>query len=175
MSPTAPRPDVYKRGHFGVAMLTLAPVTFWLLSTGYPVFAALVAGTVLYLAMLPDVDHRVPGVSHRGPTHSLLFAVTVGAVFAGAASFVEPVLSVAVPAGLSMVAFGFVLGFGSVVAHLLGDVITPMGVNFLWPYPKTWSLYLTTADSTLWNWGLFGLGVFAMAGSVVLAVRGLPI
>lgn len=166
---------MYKRGHLGVAMLTLAPITFWLLIGGYPVFAVLVAGTVLYLAMLPDMDHRVPGISHRGPTHSLLFAGVVGAVFAGAASLVEPVFSIAVPAGLSMVAFGFLLGFGSVVAHLLGDVITPAGVNFLWPYPKEWSLYLTTADSTLWNWGLFTLGVFAMTGAVALAVRGVPV
>ncbi|UIO99308.1 metal-dependent hydrolase [Halobaculum sp. CBA1158] len=166
---------MYKRGHLGVAMLTLAPITFWLLTAGYPVFAVLVAGTVLYLAMLPDVDHRIPGIPHRGPTHSLLFAGVVGGVFAGAASLVEPVLSVAVPGGVSMVAFGFLLGFGSVVAHLLGDVITPAGVNFLWPYPREWSLYLTTADSTLWNWGLFVLGVFAMGASVAFAVRGLPI
>ncbi|MFC6786192.1 metal-dependent hydrolase [Halobaculum halobium] len=166
---------MYKRGHLGVAMVTLAPITFWLLTDGYPVFAVLVAGTVLYLAMLPDMDHRVPGIPHRGPTHSLLFAGLVGAVFAGAASVLEPVLSVAVPGGVSMVAFGFLLGFGSVVAHLLGDVITPMGVNFLWPYPREWSLSLTTADSTLWNWGLFVFGVFAMAAAVVLAVRGLPV
>ena len=166
---------MYKRGHLGVALLTLAPITFWLLSTGSPVFGALVVGTVLYLAMLPDVDHRVPGIPHRGPTHSLLFAVVVGAVFAGAASLVEPVLSIAVPGGVSMVAFGFLLGFGSVVAHLLGDVITPAGVNFLWPYPRTWSLYLTGADSTVWNWGLFVLGVFAMAGAVALAVQGAAI
>lgn len=166
---------MYKRGHLGVAMLTLAPIAFRLVSTGYPVFAALVAGTVLYLSMLPDVDHRVPGISHRGPTHSLLFAAVVGGVFAGAASLVEPVLSVAVPGGVSMVAFGFLLGFGTVVAHLLGDVITPMGVNFLWPYPKRWSLSLTPADSTLWNWGLFALGVFSLAGAVALAIRGVPI
>lgn len=156
-------------------MLTLAPITFLLVATGYPVFAALVAGTVLYLAMLPDVDHRIPGVPHRGPTHSLLFAGVVGAVFAGAATLVEPVFSIPVPGGLPMPIFGFLLGFGAVVTHLLGDVITPAGVNFLWPHPKEWSLYLTTADSTLWNWGLFGLGVFAMAASVVLAIQGLPI
>ena len=166
---------MYKRGHLGIAMLTLAPITFWLVTAGYPAFAALVAGTVLYLSMLPDVDHRLPLVSHRGPTHSLLFAAVVGGVFAGAASLVGPALSVPVPGDVSMVAFGFLLGFGTVVAHLLGDVITPMGVNFLWPYPKRWSLSLTPADSAPWNWGLFALGVFALAGAVVLAVRGAPI
>ena len=132
---------------------------------------------------LDDVDHRLPGVPHRGPTHSLLFAGVVGAAFAGAASLAEPVFSVAaslaepvfsvaVPGGVSMVAFGFLLGFGAVVAHLLGDVITPAGINFLWAYPKTWSLSLTTADSTLWNWGLCVLGVVAMAAAVALAVQG---
>ncbi|WP_435124877.1 metal-dependent hydrolase [Halobaculum sp. D14] len=160
---------MYRKGHLGVSLLLFAPVGYWLVTAGYGALAFLTGATMLYLAMLPDVDHRVPGVPHRGPTHSLLFAAAVGAAFGYAATLLEPVFSVAVPAGLSMPAFGFLLGFGSVTAHLAGDVITPSGVNFLWPYPYEWSLNLTRADSTAWNLGLFGLGVFAVAAAAALA------
>ncbi len=34
-----------------------------------------------WTAMLPDIDLRVPGLSHRGPTHTVGFAVLVAAVW----------------------------------------------------------------------------------------------
>lgn len=161
---------MYRTGHLGVSLLAFAPVGYWLVSGGYVALAFLTGATMLYLATLPDVDHRIPGMPHRGPTHSLAFATLVGGAFAFAAGELSRVLSVAVPAGLSMVAFGFLLGFGSVFAHLLGDVITPMGVRFLWPSSRTWSLGLTTADSRVWNGALFAFGVFAVAAATVLAL-----
>lgn len=169
---------MYRHGHLGIAMLALAPVAFGLLSAGLPLLAVVVCAVVLQLATLPDVDHRLPFVSHRGPTHSLAFAALVGGLLAGAAAVAVPAVGaavpVALPAGLPPAAFGFLLGFGAVFLHLLGDVITPMGVNFLWPYPRAWSLSWTTADSRPWNAGLFALGVFALAGAVALALRGVP-
>ena len=160
---------MYRTGHLGVSLLAFAPAAYWLVSGGYVALAFLTGGTMLYLASLPDIDHRLP-VPHRGPTHSLAFAALVGGAFALVAGELARVLSVAVPAGLSMAAFGFLLGFGSVLAHLLGDVITPMGVRFLWPSSRTWSLRLTTADSRVWNGALFALGVFSVAASLFLAL-----
>ncbi|WP_394295466.1 hypothetical protein [Halorubrum kocurii] len=32
--------------------------------------------------MIPDWDQRVPFISHRGPTHTVWFALLVGAVYA---------------------------------------------------------------------------------------------
>ena len=160
---------MYRTGHLGVSLLAFAPVAYWLVSGGFVALAFLTGATMLYLASLPDVDLRLP-IPHRGPTHSLGFAALVGGAFAAVAWCAGRVASVAVPPGLSMTTFGFLLGFGSVVAHLLGDVITPMGVRFLWPSSRRWSLGLATADSRAWNAGLFALGVFALAASTSLAL-----
>ncbi|SDM22623.1 inner membrane protein [Halogranum gelatinilyticum] len=172
---------MYRFGHYGVSLLVFAPVGFALVSLGAISLAFVTGATMLWLAMLPDVDHRLPGVPHRGPTHSLLFAALVGAVFAGVGAVLGQGLGLGSVFGFSapgigtvdLATFGFFLGALTVVAHLLGDAITPMGVNFLWPLSGTeFTLSLTPADSTLWNYGLFVLGVAATAATAVLTIRG---
>lgn len=141
----------------GVALLLFAPLGVWLLTTGYPTLAGITGVSMLWLAMLPDVDQRLPGVPHRGPTHSLLFAALVGAVFGVAFDNLDALLGIPTPGPASEV--GFAVGAVTVLAHLAGDVLTPAGVNFLWPLDWTVSLGVTRADSTIWNTGLLGLGV----------------
>jgi len=58
-----------------------------------------------------------------------------------------------------------------VVAHLLGDALTPAGVNFLWPLSgRTYTLGLWRADSVIANYGLLAAGVFATGASAYLGV-----
>lgn len=163
---------VYRTGHLGVSMLVFAPIGYLFVAAGEPLAALVTGGAMLWLAMLPDVDHRVPGIPHRGPTHSLLFAALVGGAFAGAGALLADGVGTVDRARLSL--FGFFVGFVSVGAHLLGDVLTPSGVNLFWPWGREFSLYLTRADSTIANYGLFLLGVFAVAAAGALAVQGLP-
>lgn len=176
---------VYKKGHCGVALLVFAPIGYALVVLGAPMLAFLTGASMLWLAMLPDVDHRLPLIEHRGPTHSLLFAALVGAVFAGAGFLLGDVAllaellngdalvgSAGVTARLRLAAFGFFVGFVTVFTHLLADVLTPMGVNFLWPISSTrYSLRLTRADSALWNNGLLAAGVFVSGATLYLMVR----
>ncbi|SFR43759.1 metal-dependent hydrolase [Halogeometricum limi] len=163
-----------RQGHYGVSLIAFAPVGFVLVRLGRPELAFVVGAAMLWLAMLPDVDHRIPGVPHRGPTHSLAFAALVGGVFAGvgqalASAGVGNVGPAAVADG-SVVVFAFLVGFLTVFAHLLGDALTPAGVNFLWPLSgRTYSLSLWTAGNSVANYGLFGVGVFAVAGALYLA------
>ena len=166
---------MYWKGHCGVSLLAFAPVGFVLVRLGRPDLAFVVGAAMLWLAMLPDVDHRIPGLPHRGPTHSLLFAALVGGVFAAVARALTSVgvgdVGLAALADGSVVVFAFLLGFLTVLAHLLGDVLTPMGVNFLWPLSRrAYTVSAWRADNTLANYGLFGLGVFAAAGAMYLAV-----
>jgi len=164
---------VYRTGHLGVSLLVFAPIGYLLVAGGEPLAALATGGAMLWLAMLPDVDHRIPGVSHRGPTHSLLFAVLVGAAFAAAGALLADGIGVLERAQFT--AFGFFVGFIAVGAHLLGDVLTPAGVNLFWPWGREFSLYLTRADNTLANYGLFLLGVFAVSAAGYLAVQGVPV
>ncbi|MGQ4556205.1 metal-dependent hydrolase [Halobellus sp. GM3] len=171
---------MYRKGHYGVSLLVFAPIAFVLVAIKRVDLALVIGGVMLWLAMLPDVDHAIPGISHRGPTHSLCFAAVVGGVFAAAALALEATAGsagvgagvfdpAAVAGGLSLAAFGFALGALSVIAHLAGDALTPAGVNFLWPLSaRTYTLGVWRADNTLANYGLFAAGVFATGAAVYL-------
>lgn len=158
---------VYRNGHLGVSLLVFAPAAFLLVAGGLP-FVAFVTGAVLcWLSMLPDIDHRVPGLSHRGPTHSLAFAGAVGLVGAGVGHLVASSGAVGVP--IPATPFGFFLGATAVLAHLAADTLTPAGVPYLWPVSgRTYSLSLVRADSTVGNYALLAAGVFATAAAVWL-------
>jgi len=157
---------VYQLGHYGIALLVYAPVGAALVLEGY-VFAAYVGGAVMVgTAMLPDCDHRLPLVDHRGPTHSFAFALLVGGIFGVAGAALAPAVEGTL--GLDPAVFGFALGATSVVTHLLGDVLTPMGICPLWPLSRRrYSLNVTPAKNAVANYGLFALGVFTTAIAVV--------
>ncbi|MFC6988509.1 metal-dependent hydrolase [Haloplanus sp. GCM10025708] len=160
---------MYRKGHWGVSLLLFAPVGGALLALGYGELAFVGGAVMLWLAMLPDVDVKIPGVSHRGPTHTLAFAALVGVAFGGVGFAVGTGLGV--PGQVGIAAFGFGIGALTVLAHLLADALTPMGVAFLWPLSKRrFSLGLVRADSTVGNYALFALGVFATAATAVLTL-----
>ena len=172
---------MYRKGHYGVSLLVFAPIGFGLILLGLPIVAMVIGGVMLWLAMLPDVNHRLPLIKHRGPTHSLLFASAIGAGF-GAAGYLlgdgallgellaESAVGTEAPLRLQVAAVGFAAGFLAVLAHLLGDALTPAGVNFLWPLSgETHSLSVTRADNTLWNYGLLAVGVFITGAALYLA------
>jgi inner membrane protein len=166
---------MYRKGHLGVSMLVFAPIGYALIEAGSPILAAITGGVVIWFAMLPDVDHRLPMIEHRGPTHSLLFAALIGAVGWAVGLGVERVVSLSLDLGLGvdvgLPEIGFAIGALTVIAHLIGDTLTPAGVNYLWPLStRTFSVSLARADNTLANSGLFGLGILVTAGWIGMAL-----
>jgi inner membrane protein len=158
---------VYRTGHWGAALLAYAPVGYVLLHSE-PVLAFVGAGVVLWLATLPDVDQHL-SIRHRGPTHSLLFLAVVAAVL-GAVGGALGVGSYRPVEALPGVGLGVVLGVVAVGSHLLADMLTPMGVNLLWPLPaEPVSFYVVRAANPLANYLLLGLGVAASAGVIYAA------
>jgi len=136
-------------GHVGISLLLYAPLAWLLLSTGQPAVAALTGLLMIVLAPLPDLDTYTDRLDHRGPTHTVWFALGVGLV-------------TALVAGVSAVAGGAIVGsshslppvwvagwFGTVstltvLGHLAGDMLTPMGV---WPF-RPLSAWHYTAELT---------------------------
>lgn len=162
---------MYRTGHLGTSLLVFAPVGYLLVVAGYPVAAFVTGATMLWLTMLPDVDHRLPLVSHRGPTHSILFAGAVGAGFAVLGGYLGEQV-VALPRE-GLVPLGFVVGFVAVGAHLLADLLTPAGVPLFWPLSdRRQSLSLTRADSAVANSLLLLLGLAAVGGLAFLLLQG---
>ena len=82
------------------------------------------------VSLLPDADTLLPGLVHRGVTHTLFAAVV-----AGVAVVLLCHLSRTVAPGLGPERAGIygLVGTAAVVSHLLGDVITPMGIRPLFP------------------------------------------
>jgi len=83
---------------------------------------------LLTFALLPDVDLLVPGLQHRGPTHSLLFIAAMSV----------PILLV-----WSGNAFQYIIALST--HSLIGDVFTDGGTQLLWPFSREWVM----VDQTL--------------------------
>jgi inner membrane protein len=51
-------------------------------AAGFPDVALAGGAVTVALAMPPDVDVKIPGIPHRGPTHTVWFAAAIGAAAA---------------------------------------------------------------------------------------------
>lgn len=149
---------MYKTGHYGAALLLYAPVGYLLLAVD-PGLAVLGGIGAVAFSRVPDYDLRVPGLEHRGVTHTLLFLIVVTGALAGTSlAFADqfgtdPILT----GGL-----GAIVGIVAIGSHLFADALTPSGVPLLWPISsRRFSVSLATASNPIANYGLlvFGVGV----------------
>lgn len=163
---------MFRPGHYGVALLLYAPVGCALLVLGDPTAALAGGAGVLWLTMLPDWDSWLPFISHRGPTHTLPFvALVTGTTWAVTGGVAEAVTLTRSVGPVSLPTFAAGVAALSILAHLVADLLTPMGVAMLWPVSgRRYTVGVTTADNTLWNYALFALGVFATAAATYLGV-----
>lgn len=162
---------MYQVGHYGASLAAYAPLGASVAVAGHE-SAAIVGGLVcVALSTLPDVDHQIPFLEHRGPTHTVLFALLVGAALAAAAAVLVDAASPLVD--VAFVAFAFVVGVLSIGSHLLADALTPMGIRPFWPVSRRrYTVNVTPAKSPVANYTLFVVGVGAVlaAGAVVIAI-----
>lgn len=115
---------MYLLGHLGAGMLVFAPLAYHLCQTGRGRRASVGTVTVLLLAVVPDADTYVPGLVHRGVTHTVWMALLLGALLALLGWRLH-----AGPGRASATRFGFLVGASSVLSHLLADMLTPMGIR----------------------------------------------
>ncbi|WP_247000990.1 metal-dependent hydrolase [Halosolutus gelatinilyticus] len=163
---------MYQLGHYGAALLTYAPLGAVVAISGHEAVAIVGALLCVGLSTLPDCDHRLPVIEHRGPTHTVLFALLVGvALAAGAAALVEASSPFA---DVGFVAFAFVVGALSIGSHLLADALTPMGIRPFWPFSRRrYTLDLTPAANPIANYVLLVLGIAAAAtAAMIVAMLG---
>lgn len=157
---------MYRYGHYGAALLCYAPVGFVTLLFGAGELAVLGGVVTLTLAMLPDYDLRVPGLSHRGPTHTVLFAVCVGAALAWLTAVLttgESPVATLLPHGPTVTApFAFLVATTTILSHVAADALTPAGVRPFWPLSnKRYTIAVARASNPLANGVLFVIGVLA--------------
>ena len=120
-------------GHVGIGFATAVPVAFALGDAGLGHLALPATALLVGLSPLPDVDEFLPVVAHRGATHSIPFALLVGACLASLGWVGGPGLGATRPV---LAALGLLVGVLAMGLHVLADLLTPMGVYAAWPLSR---------------------------------------
>ena len=157
---------MHRKGHLGASLVVYAPLGFLLTALASIELGLVGAAGVASLAMVPDLDMRIPFVKHRGITHTVWFALRVGVAF-GIVGLAVGLQS----GGAEALVFGaaaFLFGIVTIGSHLLADALTPMGIRPFAPVrDDEYTLDLFTAANPLANYGLLGLGGVAVAVALV--------
>lgn len=156
---------MHREGHLGVALGSYAPIGAITLGIGFEDLAIMGALGAAGLAMAPDIDIRIPFLTHRGPTHTVWFAglvgilCVVGGIVAGQSSGILAALGLGLWAG--------VVGTVTVCAHLLADALTPAGIRPFAPIrDRSYSYGFARASNPIANYGLLVLGMTAVGGAL---------
>ena len=161
---------MYKFGHIGVALLAYSPIGFGMLIAGFEDLAVAGGAVMVALANLPDCDHKLPFVQHRGFTHTVGFALVVGAGVA-ATGYLFGEYLLAAPA-TTLAAFGLLVGTLSILSHIAADSITPMGIRPFWPLSRWhYTANVVRAKNPVANYLLLAAGIFAATMALLLAAR----
>jgi inner membrane protein len=151
---------MYPPGHVGLTAVLFAPLVCWFRLTGRERIAAECLVVAVAFSLVPDIDTLVPGIVHRGVTHTPLAAVVAGVVVA--VVFRRHGVTALANTHPALRWFVGVAGVGS---HLLGDVVTPMGIQLLFPVGQTmYSLDVVRASSPLAN------AVLLLTGSAAVTI-----
>ena len=168
------RPVVHREGHVGAALVGYAPVGGLAVAVGAETLAVVGGAAAVGLAMLPDADQNVPGIPHRGVTHTVHFAAAVGVALAAAGAAAGATAGIL--AALAVGVFGFAVGSVTVLSHVAADALTPMGVE---PFRngRRYSYDLVRASNPVANYLLLALGIVVVAvaagvGSTLAGVFG---
>lgn len=151
---------MHREGHIGAALLFYAPIGFVTAVIATIELAVLGVLVAAALAMVPDLDMRVPGIEHRGVTHTVHFAVATG-IGVGLLGVVIGWSSGPV-AAIALGVFGFAVGTATVVSHIAADALTPAGVD---PFRRgdRISYDVARARNPIANYALLAIGVVACA------------
>lgn len=150
-----------RTGHTGLALLAVSPILAWWADNGLRLPLLAWVAIALIAARVPDLDRRLPGVSHRGLTHTVWFVLLLplGAVVGLAIH-----LGASGPSAGGLLWWGFLAAVAGGLSHLLGDALTPMGVRPLWPTSdRRLAVGLVRAGDPIPNYLLLLLGVGAIA------------
>ena len=135
------------KGHWGLALLILS---LFAMPFGINIYIISLIFLTAFLSSLPDIDLKL-GISHRTITHTILFALFAGTIFCIAFGTVtkENIWYI----------IGFLAGFGGVMLHLLGDLMTYMKFKPLYPFSsKEFAFGWFRANNIIMNHGFFILG-----------------
>jgi inner membrane protein len=176
-------------------LLLYSPIAFALFNAGKPIVAVFGAVIVFITEPLPDRDMNIPVMDHRGASHTIVCALLIGGILGFLGYFLGDRVFVIVGEAISnqgigdlgqriiaarniidegaLAGYSFAFGTFGILTHLVGDVITPMGIKPFWPLSsRSFSLSLTRAKNPIANGLLMILGAAAAGGTLFLSATG---
>lgn len=132
-------------GHLSIAYLIAKACSKWLK-------VELNLSLIFLLGLIPDIDLLIPGLQHRGLTHSIIIiTITFMPIFIIYRKMAIPY-------------------FLALAQHILiGDLLTGGGVQLLWPITQTWyglGIPITSLTNILVEWLSF-----LTAGAIMFATK----
>jgi len=156
---------MHREGHIGMALLFYAPVGFITAIVTTLELAALGVIVPVGLAMLPDIDMKLPGVKHRGITHTIHFAAMVGLILSLGGVLLG--WSAGPLAALMVGLFGVITGSMAILSHIVADALTPAGVD-MFHNGESLRYDIARARNPIANYSLLVLGVAACLAAAAL-------
>lgn len=154
-----------REGHLGVTLGCYAPIGALTFAIGFEDLALIGALGAAGLSMAPDVDMRIPFLTHRGPTHTIWFALLVGSLCGSGGIMVGQSSGVLAALGLGL--WAGLVGTVTIGSHLLADALTPAGIRPFAPVrDQSYSWEVARASNPIANYGLLTLGVGTVAGAL---------
>ena len=149
---------MHRDGHRGIALLLMLPLTGLFGIVGFAMTVVAVA-----VCRLPDLDHDHEWLPHRGPTHTVWFALGIGALACAGLYVGLLAAPVDLPAWPIALLAGTTVFFG-IISHLLADALTVgRGDHAVRPFrpvsPLPLRFGLFRADSRSWNAGFLVGGI----------------
>ena len=146
------------KGHWGLALIILSLIV---IPFGVNIYNISLIFLTSFLSSLPDIDIVIIGMKHRKITHTILFALCTGIIFSFAFGTV-------IKFG-NWYFIGFIAGFGGVVLHLLGDLMTHMKFKPFYPFSsKEFAFGFFKSNNFIINYGFFILGWFVFFWSIYM-------
>ncbi|WP_435159779.1 metal-dependent hydrolase [Haladaptatus sp. DFWS20] len=148
-----------KLGHWGIVLFVFGFVVFGLVARERMRGAKIITVTGLFMEISPDVDLRIAQIAHRGITHTVWAALVAGVALAVIAFRFEPF---SLTGKGEETFYGFLTGFISVGCHLVGEIITPVGIKPLYPlFSKSHTFDIVSAHNQAANLLLLVVGILA--------------
>lgn len=177
---------MHRSGHLGITLIIAAPIIlFFELPLG-----VIVAGTMVIFTGIPDKDHTLdflPGINHRGVTHTLLFGLLCGAIMMYGTTYVTNLFWTDFTGILSTdlvptrERFAVLIGIGAalgIISHILGDVITVGSKRYgvvitpYWPISNRIVRFgWCYANNKTWNLGFLIIGILLSGGALLFRIQ----
>ncbi|WP_440008377.1 metal-dependent hydrolase [Halomicrococcus sp. SG-WS-1] len=146
-----------KLGHWGIVLFIFSFVVYGLVVREQTRAAKIITVSGLGMGISPDIDLYTAWFAHRGVTHTIPAALFAGGVLATLAWFITPF---ALTSRSEEAVYGFLTGGIGVGCHILGDIITPMGIKILYPLaPQAYTFDIISAHNLAANLLLLLFGV----------------